>query len=97
MDEKYGNSLKEFALNFPELDKEIYLLEVDNLDLHFERFTNKDWFKEDRTRYEKMFTKEWLPNAVSRHREIVYSFQKYGFSILDIDSTEGFVIKGKKF
>lgn len=95
MDEKYGNSLKEFALNFPGLEKEIYLLEVSNLDLHFERFTNKDWFLADKTRYEKIFTKDWLPNAVSRHREIVYSFLQYGFSILDIDSTEGFVVKGK--
>ena len=43
-----------------------------------------------------MFTKEWLPGAVAKHREIVYSFLQYGFTIVNIDSTNGFVMKGDK-
>lgn len=93
MDDRYGNTLKQFALDYPNLDKEIYLLEVSDLDFHYQRFINKDWFKKDKTRYEKIFPKEWLPSAILNHREIVYSFKKYGFSILNIDSTNGFVVK----
>lgn len=96
MNDKYGNTLKEFANAYPDLDKEIYLLEVDNIDLHYNRFINKDWFKKDEERYKKIFTKEWLPAAIENHRQVVYSYEKYGFTITDIDSTNGFVIKKSK-
>ena len=97
MDEKYGNTLKEFALKYSNLKKEIYLLEVNNIDEHYERFTNKDWFQADKSRYEKIFTKEWLPDAIKNHRERVYSFEQYGFTISNIDSTDGFVLKEDKY
>lgn len=97
MNDKYGNSLKEFALNYPDLNKEIYLLETDNLDLHYDRFIHKDWFQADKEKYEKIFTKEWLPEAVEKHRRMVYSFEQYGFIISNINSTDGFKLKGDRF
>lgn len=96
MNDIYGNTLKEFAFKYPNLTKEIYLLEIDDLDLHYDRFINKDWFQADKERYEKIFTKEWLPSAIAKHREIVYSFEQYGFTIVNIDSSNGFIMKGDK-
>ncbi len=96
MNDKYGNTLKEFAIHFPNLNKVIYLLEIDNLDLHYYRFVNKDWFQADKERYERIFTREWLPRAVEKHRKMVYSFEQYGFTILNIDSTNGFKMRGDR-
>lgn len=90
MDNRYGNTLREVAMLFPEIEKEIYLLEVKDMDLLYNRIQNKDWFKVDFEKYSKMFPREWIDNAVIRHREQVYSYQDLGYNITDIDSTNGY-------
>lgn len=90
MDERYGNTLKEVGMLYPEIEKEIYLLEVKDMDLLYNRIQNKDWFKIDFEKYSKMFPREWIDNAVIRHREQVYSYQYLGYNIIDIDSTNGY-------
>jgi len=90
MDNRYGNTLREVAMLFPEIEKEIYLLEVKDMNLLYNRIQNKDWFKVDFEKYSKMFPREWIDNAVIRHREQVYSYQDLGYNITDIDSTNGY-------
>ena len=90
MDNRYGNTLSEVAVLFPNTEKEIYLLEVKDMDLLYSRIQNKDWFKVDFEKYSKMFPREWIDNAVIRHREQVYSYQDLGYNITDIDSTNGY-------
>lgn len=90
MDNRYGNTLREVALLFPEIEKEIYLLEVKDMDLLYNRIINKDWFKVDFENYSKMFPREWIDNAVIKHREQVYSYQDLGYKITDMDSTNGY-------
>jgi len=92
MDIRYGNTLREVALLYPEIEKEIYLLEVKDMDLLYNRIQNKDWFKEDFKKYSCMFPREWIDSAVIRHREQVYSFSDFGYTITDIDSTNGYTI-----
>lgn len=90
MDDRYGNTLREVAILFPEIEKEIYLLEVKDMDLLYNRIQNKDWFKVDFEKYSKIFPREWIDGAVIRHREQVYSYQDLGYNITDIDSTNGY-------
>jgi len=90
MDNRYGNTLKEVAMLFPEIEKEIYLLEVKDMDLLYNRIQNKDWFQVDFENYSKIFSREWIDGAVIRHREQVYSYQDLGYNITDIDSTNGY-------
>ena len=95
MDDRYGNTLRIFAERFPQLDKEILLLEVENLDLLYNRIINKSWFKEDEERYSKMFPRSWIDKAVVKHRKKVESYKDLGFEIINIDSTNDFIIKEK--
>ena len=95
MDDRYGNTLREFAEMYPNIDKEILLLEVSNMDLLYERFVNKDWFQVDRERYSKMFPREWIDKAVERHHNQVCSYAEYRFKIKLIDSTDGFKLLNK--
>jgi len=90
MDNRYGNTLREVAMLFPEIEKEIYLLEVKDMDLLYNRIQNKDWFQVDFENYSKIFSREWIDGAVIRHREQVYSYQDLGYNITDIDSTNGY-------
>lgn len=90
MDNRYGNTLNEVAMLFPDIEKEIYLLEVKDMDLLYSRIQNKDWFKVNVEKYSKMFPREWIDNAVIRHREQVYSYGVLGYKITDIDSTNGY-------
>ena len=90
MDNRYGNTLRDVAMLFPEIEKEIYLLEVKNMDLLYDRIQNKDWFKANFENYSKIFPREWIDGAVIRHREQVYSYEKLGYKITDIDSTNGY-------
>ena len=93
MDERYGNTLKECAISYPNIEKEIYLLEVSDMDLLYNRIINKSWFKEDEERYSKMFPRSWIDKAVIKHRKQVESYKIYGFNIITIDSTNDFSIK----
>lgn len=90
MDDRYGNTLKTVALLYPEIEKEIYLLEVSDMDLLYSRIINKDWFKKDEETYQKLFPREWIDSAVPKHREQVYSYMNLGYKITDIDSTNGY-------
>lgn len=94
MDERYGNTLKECALKYPNIQKEIILLEVSDLDLLYNRIINKDWFKEDEQRYSKMFPRQWIDKAVIKHRNQVMNYEKYGYKITTIDSTNEYRIIG---
>ena len=51
MNDKYGNTLKKFSFKYPNWARIIYLLEIDDLDLHYDRFTKKDWFQLDKEKY----------------------------------------------
>lgn len=93
MDIRYGNTLREVALLYPDIEKEIYLLEVKDMDLLYNRIINKDWFKADFEKYSKVFPREWIDGAVLRHREQVYSYMDLGYEIIDIDSTNGYKLK----
>lgn len=92
MDERYGNTLKECALKYPNVEKSIVLLEVSDLNLLYNRIINKDWFKEDEERYSKLFPRQWIDNAVIKHRKQVMDYEKYGYKITTIDSTNEYRI-----
>ncbi|MCH5167250.1 MAG: hypothetical protein J1F35_05085 [Erysipelotrichales bacterium] len=92
MDDRYGNTLKQFAISYPDIDKEIFLLEVSDMDLLYERIINKDWFQADFERYSKMFPREWVDKAIQKHHNHVCSYIDYGFKIIIIDSTNGFKV-----
>ena len=90
MDNRYGNTLESVALLYPEIEKEIFLLEVKNMDLLYNRIINKDWWQENPKKYSEKFPREWIDSAVTRHREQVYSYADLGYKITDIDSTNGY-------
>ena len=96
MNERFGNTLKEAALLYPELDKEIYLLEVSDMDLLYDRVVNKVWFKANEEENSKRFPREWIDNAVAKHRKKVYSYAELGYKITDIDSTNGYKLSDSK-
>lgn len=96
MDERYGNTLKECAITYPNIAKEIFLLEVQDMDLLYNRIINKSWFKEDEERYKKLFPREWIDRAVIKHRKQVEDYGKYGFKITTIDSTNNYNIVGSE-
>lgn len=95
MDDRYGNTLKLFADKYPEIDKDIILLEVEDMDLLYERITNKSWFKEDKERYSNLFPRTWIDKAVLKHRRKVESYSQFGYNIVLVDSTKDFIFKEK--
>lgn len=96
MDERYGNTLKISALMYPEIEKEILLLDVQDHDALYTRIVNKDWFQTDKERYSKMFPREWLDKSVEKHKNTVYSYESLGYRITEIDSTNGYEIVKKE-
>jgi len=92
MNDKYGNTLRETSLLYPELEKEIYLLEVKDIDLLYNRIVNKEWYKLDIETYSKKYPRECWDNKVIEHRESVYSYTDLGYKITEIDSTNGYKI-----
>lgn len=96
MDERYGNTLKITALMYPETEKEILLLDVQDHDILYTRIVNKDWFLADKEKYSKMFPREWLDNSVEKHKNTVYSYKSLGYKITEIDSTNGYEIVKKE-
>lgn len=92
MDERYGNTLKMSALMYPEIKKEILLLDVLDHDALYTRIVNKDWFQADIKRYSKMFPREWLDESIEKHKNTVYSYKTLGYKIIEIDSTKGYEI-----
>jgi len=96
MDERYGNTLKTSALKYPEIEKEILLLDVKDLDALYARIVNKDWFQADEEKYSKMFPREWLDKTVEKHKNMVYSYDSLGYKITEIDSTNGYEIVKKE-
>lgn len=95
MDERYGNTLKSCAFLYPELEREILLLEMSDLNALYERIVNKEWFQENKEMYAKMFPREWLDKTVVQHKEKVYSYETMGYEITEIDTTNGYKIKKK--
>lgn len=96
MDDRYGNTLKQFGEYPQNVLKEILLLEVSDKDLLYDRIVNKDWFQADYDVYSKMFPREWVDKAVEKHHNQVMSYQDYGFKITLIDSTDGFKLVNEK-
>lgn len=95
MDIRYGNTLEKAALLYPEIDKEIFLLEVKDMNLLYNRIINKEWFKDNYEKYSKLFPREWIDNAVIRHKEQVYKYIDLGYKITEIDSTNGYKLSNK--
>lgn len=96
MDERYGNTLKISALMYPEIEKEILLLDVQDHDILYTRIVNKDWFQANKEKYSEMFPREWLDKSVEKHKNAVYSYESLGYKITEIDSTNGYEIVKKE-
>lgn len=96
MDERYGNTLKISALMYPEIEKEILLLDVQDHNVLYARIVNKDWFQADKEKYSEMFPREWLDKSVEKHKSTVYSYKSLGYKITEIDSTNGYEIVKKE-
>lgn len=98
MDERFGNTLHTAKEKFPDLEQEIWLLEVPDLNLHYERLLGKDWYCANKDKYEAMgWDKNWLARKVLEHRQKVLEYGKEGFEIKIIDSTKEYkVVKGRR-
>lgn len=96
MDERYGNTLHTSTELFPNLQREIWLLEVSNIDMHYKRLTNKEWYLTNKEKYEQMgWDKKWLARKVLEHRQKVLNYASDGFQIQIIDSTNEYkIMKG---
>lgn len=98
MDDRFGNTLHTAKEMFLNLEQEIWLLEVSDLDLHYERLLGKDWYCANKDKYEAMgWDKNWLARKVLEHRQKVLKCAKEGFEIKLIDSTKEYkIMKGRK-
>lgn len=88
----YYNNLKQVANNFPELEKELYLLEVEDLDLLYERLTNTEWFKSNLEENMERFPRNWLDIAVKYMNTTINNYTEYGYQVTEIDTTDGYSI-----
>lgn len=92
IDIEQGNTLNYFMERFPNMERVIFLLDVFDLELLYQRIVHKDWWQENPQKYEKLFPREWLNHSVKDHEEMVLSYEKYGFRITRIDTTNGYLV-----
>ena len=92
IDEEQANTLNLFMQRFPNLERSIYLLKVSDLDLLYQRIIHKDWWQEDPHKYEEIFPRKWLDKSVENHEKMVSDYQKFGFQVTHIDTTNGYQI-----
>ena len=66
-----------------------------SLDVLYDRFKETEWFKKDSNNLER-FPKTWLEIAVNYARSALFSFDGEDYSVYEVDTTDGYVIKKDK-
>lgn len=92
LDENENAIIKRIVVNYPNLDKDIYLLDIPDHNLLYERLVNTDWFKSDIKNNQDRFPKVWIDVADNHLRRLVEKQKKYGFNVIEIDTTDGYVL-----
>ena len=90
-----NNILAFISREFPNEEKEILFLNPNSLDVLYDRFKETEWFKKDSNNLER-FPKTWLEIAVNYARSALFSFDGEDYSVYEVDTTDGYVIKKDK-
>ena len=93
LEESENAIIKRIVANYPCLEKDIYLLDIPDHNLLYERLVNTDWFKSDIKNNQERFPKAWLDVADNHLRKQVEKQKEYGFNVIEVDATDGFVIR----
>lgn len=89
----YDSVQNKISNNYPDIDKEFYLLEVKDLDLLYERMINQEWFKNSYEENIAKFPRSWISIAVKHLQNRMNECVEKGYQVTEIDTTDGYIIK----
>ena len=86
------SNLELIASQFPNLDKEIMILNPNDPNVLYERFKNTDFFKSDYEFNLNKYSMHWLNFAIQHMRESLFKYQEMGYKVYEVDTTGKYVI-----
>ena len=90
------NSLRSIDKAYPDIEKEIILLNIDDYDLLYERLKQTKWFQSNYERNLERYPRAWIDISVKYLKNKVYSNEENGYKIIEIDTSEGYEINSNK-
>ena len=86
--EKYGNVLRKLAFETPDIPNEIVFLSVTSSVL-YERVQKKPWWNDPDIPH-SYYSQEQMDRSIERMRSHISELLELGFSLTDIDATNGY-------
>lgn len=87
------NTFLESIKQCPNIEKEIYLLEIPNTDILYDRMTHKDWWQSNPEYYANWLPRSKWDTKTEEQRNKLLPFLKYGIDLKVIDTTDGYKIE----
>lgn len=84
------NSIMSIDKEYPNIEKEIVFLEIEDYDLLYERIKKTDWFQENYESRSQRYPRVWVDIAAKYLKDKVYDYETKGYKIIEIDTTEGY-------
>ena len=93
---KYRNVLNASSVDHLNIEQEIVILCPSDMDVAYERTKNTEWFKANYETYINRFPKVWLDIAVKDMKYSLSCYDELGYTIIELDTTNGYVIVDKR-
>ena len=87
--------MKKIQTDFPDINKEILILNPSDLDELYNRMINTDWFKSDYQRNIHKYPKDWLNFAVNYMKKSLLEYEKIGYKVTEVDTLDGYSVTKK--
>ena len=90
------NSLRSLDKAYPNIEKEIILLNIKDHDLLYERLKKTEWFQSNYERNLTRYPRNWIDISAKYLRDKVYLNEDDGYKIIEIDTSEGYELEDNK-
>lgn len=83
-------TLRHIAETFPDLERDIILLNPSDINVGYERLKNTDWFKSDPKENPYKFQFDWYRFSREYMKEHLMNYVDFNYSFHEIDTLDGF-------
>ena len=90
------NSLRSLDKTYPNIEKEIILLNIKDYDLLYERLKKTKWFQSNYESNLTRYPRAWIDISAKYLRNKVYLNEDNGYKIIEIDTSEGYELEENK-
>lgn len=88
--------MKQISEDYPDLEKEIVLLNPSDINVFYERLKNTEWFKSNEKDHLRKYPKEWLNFVIKYMRDHLQEYEEDGYTFYEMDTLDGYSINKPK-